>query len=56
MDPIVVVVNLMSAIEVIIKDLTIVELFGQQPPTRSLVPPLCVRPPQMLQRPICFHH
>ena len=56
MYPIVVVVNLISLIEVIPKDLTIVESFGHQLPTCSLVPLLCIQPLQMLQRYICCHH
>ena len=56
MEQIVVIVNLMSVIEVIPEDLTIVETFGHQLPTRSLVPPLCVQPLKMLQHHICCHH
>ena len=52
----IVVVNLMSVIEVIPEDLTIVECFVHQLPTRFLVPPLCVQPLQLIQRPICCHH
>ena len=56
MVPIVVVINLISVIEVITEELTIFESFGHQLPNRSLVPPMYVRPLQMLQRPICCHH
>ena len=56
MTPIVVFVNLMSVIEVIPKDLTIVESFGCQLPTRPLVTLLRVQPFQMLQCPICCPH
>ena len=53
---IVVVFNLISVIEVVPKDLTIVESFSHQLPTRSLVPPLCVQPLQILQYLICCHN
>ena len=53
---IVVVVDLISVIELILEDLTIVELFGHQLPTRFIVPPLRVQPLQMLQRLICYNH
>ena len=54
MTPIVVFVNLMSVIEVIPKDLTIVESFGHQLPTLSLVSPMFVRPQSLQIKKVLF--